>query len=166
MSFPKLKGDWGLYIMPVFLPFQFRCLYSPGKHTNCTFFTNNVTPSPKPVRLMESLINFNGPVPYSTKKQLWSSLTLTSVDINQRATAEDLNLEENGLWTGLCLCLSTTYTSSMMLAVPCACCLQKRKGKLHCNHDKEGICQYRPNGYRSSTYIHISYCYSFRARCI
>lgn len=143
-------GEWGRYILPVFCPFLFSCLYCAGKCTNCTFFRNNAVPSPKPVNLMESLISFNGPVPYSTKKQLWSSLRLTSVEINWCATAADLNFKENGLWTGYCLCLSTTHNLTTMLAVPCACCLQKQKGDLHCNHDgqtakgRQWICQDRP----------------------
>lgn len=69
-------------MLPAFLQSLFSSLYSAGKHLNYKFFTNNVAASPNSVNLMESPISFNGSAPYPTKKQLWSSLTLTSVGIN------------------------------------------------------------------------------------
>lgn len=69
-------------MLPAFLQSLSSCLYSAGKDINCKFFTNNVVPSPNAVTLVESPISFNEPAPYSTKRQLWSLLMLTSVGIN------------------------------------------------------------------------------------
>lgn len=106
-------------MLPGFLQPLLSCLYSAGKHRNCS---SQIINSPNPVNLMENPISFNGPALYSTKKQLRSSLMLTPLGINPC-----VNFKEKGLWTGHWLCVSTTHHSTTILAVPCACCPQRQE---------------------------------------
>lgn len=109
-------------MLPGFLQSLFSCLYTAGKHINCMFFTNNVEPSPNPVKLMESLISFKGPLMLLTPPK--TALLFTNADFS------GIKYMYNFFIKGaLCLCVHHDTGSAMCLQSP------EAEGELSCSHD-------------------------------